>query len=137
MNIETKIDHIAKIRIHTVSGDFDFDEIYHVVEEIYEDPDFDPELNSVWDLTNVFGLQLLEPDQLKKLVAFVAKERSLHGAIKTALVVAKKIDFGIAHVYELSLKSDSDNEVMVFKDLDKAIDWMKESYGEDCGALDV
>jgi hypothetical protein len=90
MNIETKIDHIAKIRIHTVSGDFDFDEIYHVVEEIYEDPDFDPELNSVWDLTNVFGLQLLEPDQLKKLVAFVAKERSLHGAIKTALVVAKK-----------------------------------------------
>ena len=127
MNIETKIDQTAKIRTHTLSGLFEFDALYSSLEDIYDDSEFDPELNSIWDLTNLTGIQLIKPDQLKELVAFVSKERSQYGSIKTALVVSKKIDFGIAHVYELSLKSDSNNEVMVFRDINKALEWMKES----------
>jgi hypothetical protein len=127
MNIETTIDNKSKIRIHTVSGAFEFDALYSGLEDIYDDPEFDPELNSVWDFTKLAGLQLLEPDQLKQVVAFVYKERSQYSAIKTALVVSKKIDFSIARVYELSMKSNSNNEVMVFKDLDRAIEWVKES----------
>jgi len=127
MNIETTIDNKSKIRIHTLSGAFEFDALYSTLEDIYDDPEFDPDLNSVWDLTKLAGLQLLEPDQLKQLVAFVYKERTRYGAIKTALVVSKKIDFGIARVYELSMKSNSNNEVMVFRDVDKAMEWILES----------
>jgi hypothetical protein len=126
MNIETTIDNKSKIRIHRLSGAFEFDALYSSLEDIYDDPEFDPELNSVWDLTKLAGLQLLEPDQLKQLVAYVYKERSQYGAIKTALVVSKKIDFSIARVYELSMKSSSNNEVMVFKDVDKAMEWILE-----------
>jgi hypothetical protein len=126
MNIETTKDNKSKIRIHTLSGAFEFDALYSTLEDIYNDPEFDPELNSVWDMTNLAGLQLISPDQLKQLVAFVSKERSSYGLIRTALVVSKKIDFGIARVYELSMKSDSNNEVMVFKDMDKAMEWVTE-----------
>jgi hypothetical protein len=126
MNIETTIDNKSKIRLHRLSGAFEFDALYSKLEDIYDDPEFDPELNSIWDLTKLAGLQLLEPDQLKELVAYVYKERSQYGAIKTALVVSKKIDFGIARVYELSMKSDSNNEVMVFKDVEKAMEWILE-----------
>jgi hypothetical protein len=127
MKIETTIDQTAKLRTHTLSGTFEFDALYSTLEDIYDDPEFDPELNSVWDLTEVAGIQLIEPDQLKRVVAFVAKERSIHGSIKTALVVSKKIDFGIARVYELSLTANSNNDVMVFRDFEKALEWIKES----------
>jgi len=124
MTIETTIDSKTKIRTHTCTGFFEFEALYSALEDIYDDPEFDPDLNSIWDLTNLGGVQLITPDQLKELVAFVSKERSQYGSIKTALVVSKKIDFGIAHVYELSMKSESNNEVMVFMDIKKAIDWM-------------
>jgi hypothetical protein len=127
MNIKTEINEKAKIRIHTLSGAFEFDALYGGLQDIYNDPDFDPELNSIWDMTKLAGLQLIEPDQLRTIVAFVMKQRSQHGTIKTALVVAKKIDFGIARVYELSMKSDSNNEVKVFKDVEKAKEWIRES----------
>ena len=127
MNIKTEIDQKAKIRIHTLSGAFEFDMLYSALEDIYDDPEFDPELNSIWDFTRVAGLQLISPDQLNKVVAFIIKQRSQFGALKTALVVSKKIDFGLARVYELSLKSDENNEVMVFKEVDKAVEWIKES----------
>jgi hypothetical protein len=126
MNIKTNIDITAKIRIHTLSGIFEFDALYSAVEDIYDDSEFDPELNSIWDFTNVAGIQLIKPDQLKKLVDFVTSERSQYSSIKTALVVSKKIDFGIARVYEFSMKSGSNNEVMVFKDLIKAAEWIRD-----------
>jgi hypothetical protein len=126
MQIETTINHKSKIRIHTLSGAFEFDVLFSTLEDIYMDPEFDPELNSIWDMTALAGLQLITPEELKKLVAYVSKERSQYGALKTALVVSKKIDFGIARVYELSMKSDSNNEVMVFKDRAKAEEWILE-----------
>jgi hypothetical protein len=127
MKIETTIDNKYKIRRHTLSGTFEFDALYSTLEDIYSDSEFDPELNSIWDMTNLAGIQLITPDQLKQVVAFVSKERSTYGLIKTALIVSKKIDFGIARVYELSMKSESNNEVMVFKDVEKAEEWIKES----------
>ena len=127
MTIETTIDEHAKIRTHTISGFFEFDVLYSALEDIYDDSEFDPDLNSIWDLTNVGGVQLITPDQLKELVAFVSQERSNYGSIKSALVVSKKIDFGIAHVYELSMKTESNNEVMVFMDFAKANEWVRET----------
>lgn len=126
MKIETTINLKSKIRIHTLSGAFEFDALYSVLEDIYMDPEFDPELNSLWDMTSLAGLQLITPDELKKLVAYVSKERSQYGALKTAVVVSKKIDAGIARVYEMIMKSDSYNEVMVFKDRAKAEEWILE-----------
>ncbi len=127
MNIKTEINEQAKIRTHTLSGAFEFDALFGALKDIYNDPGFDPELNSIWDMTKLAGLQLISPEQLKDVVAYVTKVRSKHGSLKTALVVSKKIDFGIARVYELSMKPDSNNEVMVFKDVKKAEEWIRES----------
>ena len=127
MRVETTFEKKSNVRIHTLTGAFEFDALLSTLEDIYGDPDFDPELNSVWDLTGVAGVQLITPDQMKELVIYVSSQRSQYEAIKTALVVSKKIDFGIARVYELSMKSDTNNEVMVFKDLDKAMEWIQES----------
>jgi hypothetical protein len=124
MTIETNIDRKLNIRTHLVSGTFEFDALYSALEDIYDDAEYDPELNSIWDMRKLVGLQLIKPEQLKKLIEFVSKERSKYALIKSALIVSKNIDFGIARVYELSMKSGSNNEVKVFKDIDKAMDWI-------------
>ena len=62
MKIVTTINKEAKMRTHTLSGEFDFDEIYRSIVGIYEDPEFEPDLNSVWDLTEVMGIQIIKPN---------------------------------------------------------------------------
>ena len=130
MEIQTEINHTENYRLHRGSGDFIFEELMAALENVYKDPEFNPELNSIWDLSGVRDIQLVQPKQIQKLVAFVSQQRSIHGRIKTAIVVTKKIDFGIARVYELSLEAESNNEVMVFKSLDKALTWIKEDNND-------
>jgi hypothetical protein len=126
MKVETIIDNRYKIRIHTLSGEFDFNILSQTIKEIYQDPQFDPQLNSLWDFTNVTGIQHITPDQVNQIVSFVARKRAVLGKIKTSLVVSHKVDFGLARVYELSLESNTDNEVMVFRNLDEALKWIRE-----------
>ena len=114
-----------KLRVHTLSGQFDYDNLFTELKNIYDSPNFDPELNSVWDFSEVVDLEKVNPEQIQKIVAFVSWKRSKYGAMKTALVVSSKLHYGIARIYELSMESASKNNIMVFKDMGQALDWIK------------
>lgn len=114
-----------KLRVHTLSGQFDYDKLFTELKKVYDDPNFDPELNSVWDLSEVSEIEKVTPEQIQKIVSFVSWKRSKYGGMKTALVVSSKIHYGIARIYELSMESASKNSIMVFKDLGQAIEWIK------------
>ena len=124
MNIKSELYTREKYRIHNLSGEFDFDFIEKSLLAVYRDPGFDPDFNSIWDLSHVTDLQKITPEQIEWIVSFVKKQRSIHGRIRTALVVAEKLHFGIARIYEMSLESDSNNKVMVFNNLEKALLWI-------------
>jgi hypothetical protein len=125
MKSETKISKKERLRLHTLSGDFDFEDLFKELKKVYDEPGFDPELNSVWDFTKVENIEKVSSDQIQKIVAFVSWKRSKYGAMRTALVVSSKIHYGIARMYELSLESASKNEIMVFKDIQEALEWIK------------
>ena len=125
MKIKSEIYAREKHRIHSLSGEFDFEFIKNNLLSVYGDPEFNPEFNSIWDLSQVNSLQKISPDEIEWIVSFVKNQRSLYGKIKTALVVAEKLHFGIARIYEMSLEEDTNNEVMVFKDIKKALVWIK------------
>ncbi len=125
MKIKSEIYAREKYRIHSLSGEFDFEFIKNNLLSVYRDPEFNPEFNSIWDLSQVNSLQKISPDEIEWIVSFVKNQRSLYGKIKTALVVAEKLHFGIARIYEMSLEEDTNNEVMVFKDIKKALAWIK------------
>jgi hypothetical protein len=125
MNIKTEINEKENIRIHTLTGEFDFDSLFQHLEDIYNDPNFDPALNSVWDLTKVEGIQKINSDLLERIVAYVNRKRSKHGKMRTVIVVSKKVDFGIARMYEQKLEATGMSEISVFKDLNNALAWIK------------
>lgn len=124
MNVVTEINEESKFRIHTLTGDFDFDSLFDALVKVYDDDNFDPNLNSIWNLINVKGIESTSNDQIQKIVAYVSWKREKYGSMKTALVVSNKIHYGIARMYEQSLEAASKSEIMVFRDLESAIQWI-------------
>jgi hypothetical protein len=45
---------------------------------------------------------------------------------KIALVMKRDIDFGIARAWEIVTDSDVDISINVFREIDKAIDWLEQ-----------
>jgi len=125
MKVDSEVFPREKYRIHRLSGEFDFELIRNNLISVYSDPEFNPEFNSIWDLRQMENLQKISKEEIEWIVSFVRNQRSIYGKIKTALVVSEKLHFGIARIYEMSLQKDSNNEVMVFKDIEKALSWMK------------
>jgi hypothetical protein len=124
MILETEINEEAGFRIHTLTGDFEFEAVFEALVGVYDDKDFDPDLNSVWDLIDVKGIEKTGADQIQKIVAYVSWKREKYGTMKTALVVSSRIHYGIARMYEQSLEAASKSEIMVFRDLESAIQWI-------------
>ena len=125
MKIEVlKIDK-QNLRLHTLSGDFNFDYLFQSIVEIYNDHKFNPHLSSVWDFTNVKQIQNISLEQLEKIVAYVTWKRNKLGKIKTAIVVSEKVDFGLARIYEQEMEAANQAEINVFRNLDLAIEWIK------------
>ena len=124
MKLDTKISDNSKYRIHTLSGHFNFDNLFEYLVGVYDDKDFNPSLNSVWNLTDVDEIEKIGTDQIQKIVAYVSWKREKHGSMKTALVVSSRIHYGIARMYEQNLEASSKSEIMVFRDLESALDWI-------------
>lgn len=125
MKIEVlKIDK-QNLRIHSLSGDFNFDYLFQSIVDIYNDRKFNPHLSSVWDFTNVKHIQNISLEQLEKIVAYVTWKRNKLGKIKTAIVVSEKVDFGLARMYEQEMEASNQAEINVFRNLDMAIEWIK------------
>ena len=125
MKIEVlKIDK-QNLRLHTLSGDFNFDYLFQSIVDIYNDHKFNPHLSSVWDFTNVKQIQNISLEQLEKIAAYVTWKRNKLGKIKTAIVVSEKVDFGLARIYEQEMEAANQAEINVFRNLDLAIEWIK------------
>jgi hypothetical protein len=124
MELETKINKESKYRIHTLTGEFEFDALFEALVGVYDDPNFDPDLNSVWNLIDVDEIEKIGNDQIQKIVAYVSWKREKYGSMKTAIVVSSRIHYGIARMYEQSLEAASKSEIMVFRDLESALEWI-------------
>ena len=122
MTLETEINEQSRFRIHTLTEDFD--ELFETLVGVYDDKNFDPDLNSVWNLIDVNDIEKIGTDQIQKIVAYVSWKRQKYGNMKTALVVSSRIHFGIARMYEQSMEAASKSEIMVFQDLESAIQWI-------------
>ena len=123
--IETMTIKEQKIRIHTLTGEFNFEYLFQSIFDIYNDPDFDPQFQSVWDFSQVKQMQAISFEQLEKIVAYVVWKRTKFCKIMTAIVVSEKIDFGLAQMYEQEMEAANQAEINVFRKVDTAIEWIK------------
>ena len=102
MRLETILNKKDKYRIHTLTGEFDFETLFKALVRVYDDENFDPTLNSIWNLSDLRGIESTTSDQIRKITSFVTSKREQYGSLKTALVVSNKVHFGIWYQTEMA-----------------------------------
>ena len=123
LGITTQIDRERNLRIHCVTGALTFDELVNTLKEIYSAPDFDPDMNSLWDLREA-DVSTFETPDIQNLKNFVGKHWGTKGKSKSAIVVSRDLDFGLSRMYEFYLQAKSSSEVQVFREYDEALKWI-------------
>ena len=122
MAIKTRIDPDTGLRRHEVQGKFMLADIRQTLEAIYSRPGFRPDANVLWDLRD--GTPDFSTDDVRQLAEFVAENWGPRGRSKAAFVVSSDYQFGMSRMYEMLLKSQSRNALMVFRDIDDAERWL-------------
>ncbi len=123
MEFTTHIDKEANLRINTVIGSITKERLFEKLNEIYLVPDFDPDMNVLWDLREADLSSFQSPD-LQHLRDFVKNHWGTGGKSKAALVVSRDLDFGLSRMYEFFIEDKTSNDVHVFRNLDEALEWV-------------
>ena len=124
MEITTDIDREAGLRTHKVTGTLSLNDLMAKLDEIYSIPDFQPEMNVLWDLRNA-DLASFSSSDIYEVRDFVGYKWGTGGSSRAALVVSRDIDFGLSRMYEISLESITTSTLQVFRDFDEALSWLR------------
>lgn len=125
MEVKTKISRDTNLRIHKISGRFELRELLAELKRIYSSPDFDPKMNSLWDLRET-DLSAFTSAEIETVRDFVSGSWGADENAKSALVVSKEVDFGLSRMYEVMLEDKVSSQVHIFRDYDKALAWIQE-----------
>lgn len=122
MPIKTQIDTDTGLRRHKVKGKFTLMDIRQTLDNIYSQPDFRPDADVLWDLRD--ATPDFSSEDVRQLAEFVAKKWGPSGTSRAAFVVSSDYQFGMSRMYEMLLKSQSQNTLMVFRDIEDAERWL-------------
>jgi hypothetical protein len=124
MTIEVEIDKKANLRKHKVTGILTLDALQNKLREIYEEPDYNPDMDVLWDLREA-DLSSFEADDVDKLSDMVSKFWGTEGKSRAALVVSKDLDYGLSRMYEMLLENRISSIVRIFREIDAALEWIE------------
>jgi hypothetical protein len=111
----------ASLTIFTVSGVLKCEEAIHALEDFFKD--VTPYL--LWDFTDA-DLSGINRKDLEQIIMVAKSNAHLRKNGRTAFVVGHDLSFGMTRMYEiLSEIREHPIHHHVFRDLDKAITWLK------------
>jgi hypothetical protein len=125
MHISTHIDTEKQIRTHNVHGMLNVNELTRQLREIYSSPEYDPDMNVIWDLRKA-DFSAIEASEVTSFMEFVSKHWGQGGKSKGALVVSRDLDYGMSRMYEMLMEGATTSTITVFKNIDEAKKWLEE-----------
>jgi hypothetical protein len=124
MDVIKEVNRDQRIRKHKIIGRVDFISLKTYLFELYDDPDYDGSLNSLWDLSQAEGISDLSIEEIRAVVLLVGSKWRTNLRVKSALVVSRELDFGMARMYEIQLGAETANDIRVFKNVAEAEEWV-------------
>jgi hypothetical protein len=119
MQVQRKIDPVARLITLTVSGELGDEELLRLGDEVAKVPGLEPDFSLLIDLRQANG-QNVTSAGVRKLVA---RPLVLSAASRRAVVVPSDLGFGMARMYEM-LREDRGGAARVFRDYDEARRWV-------------
>lgn len=121
MPIDIQVISDKNLTIFAVKGEVTFDEGMAVLQAFYGS---NPTLYSLWDIREG-TLSKITSEEIDRIVDFLAEVSASRMGGKTAGVVAKDIDFGIARMFEaISEIRKYKPKVRIFRQIDHAMNWL-------------
>jgi len=122
MPITKQFDSTKILTTFKCDGDLSFREIVGSMKDFYGGIDNPPTKKLIWNLRNA-TIWSLTMEELKAIAQLSVENEGLMKGGKTAVVAPKDIDFGLARIYQAHTVG-SERELMVFRTLDEAKEWM-------------
>ena len=124
MKHSLKIDENGFFTVKT-EGDGDVEGIIVFLKDIISHPQWKPGSKILLD-HRVLSIDAITASGIEEVSAFFKTIASELGNGRIALVMNRDIDFGIARAWENITEYDVDIEINVFRELEKAINWLNE-----------
>ena len=113
-----------EVIIHTVSGKMTYEEIKSSYEAVLKHPDFQDDMNSIWDLRAADASKLDSHDVIKIARYFETKTKG-RAEYKTAVVVSRDLEYGLSKKYQVAA-ADLPARIGIFIELEAAKRWVKD-----------
>jgi hypothetical protein len=120
--IRFELDMQRRTRVARFTGVVDDQELLGSYAGLVEQPDFDPSLNDLVDMTGVERLDV-STAAVRQLVSMFTPLDQADVVTRLAIVAPRDHVFGMARMYEI-LRSDAPEMIAVFRDMDEAQRWL-------------
>jgi hypothetical protein len=125
MPIEIRVDSAERVRYSCVTGIVTDAEVLDAYERVVEDPDFDPTLDVIADMTGAIRIDVTA-NRVRELAERRARNARLNAARpRVAIVAPSDVMFGIARMYESSgPRDDGSRRYLVCRTMEEARAWL-------------
>jgi len=126
MRIETKFDKEKSVRIHQMTGVVNLPEFQEGLRALYASPDFNPDLNALWDVRQA-DFSKVSPNDVRALMQVVASNWGKDGKCRAAIVVGGMAEYGLCRMYESQFGPAAPCKIKIFLDIELAWKWFAAS----------
>ena len=127
MPIKLRVQRDKNLTTFVVYGEVSADDMLAAIKPFYEDPDFKPTLNVLWDYREGTPDPSIRDEDIEKIVLYLSNHAGKRAGGKTAIVARADLEFDVSKRYEFftQLKGLSVT-VEVFRSLGEAMIWLNE-----------
>ncbi len=123
MPISTTLDTADNLIRYVVTGDMTLDQVRAAVDKAVSDPQFDPAMNSFWNLKE--GHVAISMKELPQMIShFSGIDEQRGKGYKVAILVRSNEDFGLSSLFEMHSYT-LPIQVQVFRSTSEALEWVR------------
>lgn len=122
MIVNTVVDKKASVMIYTVTGKMTVEEIKSSYESVRSHPDFQENMNSIWDIRGADASKFDSQDVIKVARYFETQTKN-RAVYKTAVIVSRDLEYGLSKIYQVAA-ADLPAKIGVFNNLEEAKKWV-------------
>jgi len=122
MIVNTVVDKKAAVMIHTVTGEMTFEEIKSSYEAILSHPDFQEDMNSIWDVRDADASKFDSQDIIR-IARYFETQLKNRAKYKVAVIVSRDLEYDLSRMYQVA-SADLQAKIGIFINLKDAKKWV-------------
>ena len=122
MKVNTVVDKRYKIMVHTVTGEMTIDEIKSSYETILSHPEFQEDMNSIWDMRDADASKFESQDVIR-IARYFETQFKNRAEFKVAVIVSRNLEYDLSRMYQVAA-ADLPAKIRIFHNLEEAKKWL-------------